>query len=193
MLSAPSGTGKTTLVKELLKKDRSLSKTISHTTRAPRPRERRGKDYHFVDPKTFQKMIAKKDFIEWAKVYGEKYGTSHRTVRQILGKGKDVILVIEAKGARAIRGLYKNSVFILVLPPTRRELRNRIFKRLGTTAQNIRTRLESACQEVQKMHWYDYVVVNDRLPQAVTDLQAIIKAERRAMGRQGKIIRKFSE
>ena len=178
VVSAPSGAGKTTIVERLLKKDRRLAKTISHTTRLPRPEERSGRDYFFVTEKKFRRMIVKRQLVEWTTVYGNRYGTSRETIKKSLHGGKDVVLVIEARGARAIRRQFNNAVFVLILPPSLPELRRRISRRAGMKPAAIRERLSNARREIAAMGWYDYVVVNDRLPMAVKALETIIAAER---------------
>lgn len=183
VVSAPSGAGKTTVVTKLLSVDRNLKKTISHTTRRPRPGERSGRDYYFVSQPVFERMIAKKEFVEWAKVYGNLYGTSHRTIRTSIAKGKDVLLVIEAQGARAIRKIYPDAAFILLLPPSLRELRRRLSSRPGTTSKELRRRLSLAQKEIAAMQWYDFVVTNDDLGQAVKALIQIVSALRHKMDR----------
>jgi len=132
-------------------------------------------------------MISRNGFVEWAKVYGERYGTSHQTIRQGLRRRKDVVLVIEVQGARALRKKYRNAVFVLILPPNLKELRRRIQQRPGMTTRSSSLRLRSARKEVQQMGWYDYFVVNDRLSRAVDALAAIVVAERQRQTRNRKI------
>jgi guanylate kinase len=187
VLSAPSGTGKTTLVARLLRKDRSLARTVSHTTRPPRPGEKDGRDYHFVGRKTFEGMIGKRAFVEWARVYREFYGTSRKTIEERLRAGKDVILVIESKGGKAIRRLYRDSVRILLLPPDLKTLRRRLRKRGVVPALRIR----AAQKEARSMAGYDYLVVNDRIEEAVAGLSAVIGAERQRMSRNQAILNAF--
>ncbi|HLG19327.1 MAG TPA: guanylate kinase [Bdellovibrionota bacterium] len=188
MVSAPSGAGKTTLVKRLLRKDRRIHKTISHTTRSPRSGERDGRDYFFISKTVFQRMISKKSFVEWARVYGDLYGTSKRTIDGILRKGKDAVLVIEAQGARSIRKKFRNAVFILIVPPSLLELKRRISRRGGEGVTEMKRRLRAAKSEIRAMRWYDYVVVNERIHNAVTDLHIIIQAERLELARRRSLI-----
>jgi guanylate kinase len=191
VVSAPSGAGKTTVVQRLLKKDKRLAKTISHTTRKPRPQERNGKDYYFVTKKAFRRLKGQGSFVETATVYGDYYGTSKGTIQRCTQKGKDAVLVIEAKGAKLLRRRYENAVYVSLLPPSAKELRRRMSQRPGSTAREIRKRLAEARAEVRRMHWYDYVVVNDRLSQAVEEVGAIVRAERKRMKRQKKTFSRF--
>jgi guanylate kinase len=187
VISAPSGTGKTTLVQQLLRRDRSLIRTVSHTTRPPRPDEKDGRDYHFVGRRAFQAMIEREAFAEWAEVYREFYGTSRATIERGLRAGKDVVLVIESKGGKAIHRLYPNSVQILVLPPDLSALRRRLRKRGVVPA----LRIKAAQAEARSMAGYDYLVVNDRLEDAVDRVRSVIGAERLRMCRNEGVLRKF--
>jgi guanylate kinase len=191
VVSAPSGAGKTTLVAKLLRKDRALQKTVSHTTRSPRRGEKNGRDYFFVTRKRFEEMKRRGDFVEWAKAYGVLYGTSRKTIENALGRGKDVVLVIESHGGRAIHRLYPDSVRILVLPPDVATLRKRLRGRRGEDGTSLSTRIRAAQNEVRSLAEYDYLVVNDRLERGVEDLRAIIEAERHRMGRCEGVLRKF--
>ncbi len=176
VISAPSGTGKTTVVDKLLKKDRNLRRVITHTTRSPRPGEKNKQDYHFVAQDKFKYMLKNKYFVEWAKVYGCYYGTSKA---ELFKNTKDAVLVIEAKGAKQIKRIYPtNAVFIMLLPPSKKELIKRIKKRASSKKENISMRIKNAKHEVRQMLWYDYVVLNDHLDVAVVKLANIIKAQR---------------
>jgi len=191
VVSAPSGTGKTTVVEEVISKDRMLAKTISHTTRSPRPNEIDGKDYYFVNEKIFRRMIKKGAFVEWASVYGQLYGTSYKTVEDILKSGKDVILVIEVQGARSIKRLCKNVVFILILPPDSHELSRRMVNRPGSKLESVAQRLAMAQEEARQMRWYDYLIVNHELGNTVDQLKVVIQAERLRLKRQHKNLSNF--
>lgn len=191
VVSAPSGAGKTTLVKRLLRKDRRLAKTVSHTTREPRPGERDGRDYHFVSRRQFDGMLRKRMFVEWATVYRERYGTSRATIEKALKRGKNVVLVIESRGGRAIHRLYPNSVRVLVLPPDLATLKRRLRERVGKGERSLQLRIRAAQKEVRSLAGYDYLVVNDRLGDAVRELEAITTAERRKMSRKASLLRKF--
>lgn len=177
VISSPSGAGKTTIVEAILKKEDKIEKTISHTTRKKRPEEKNGVHYHFVDIKTFQQMEKSGQMLEYANVYEHQYGTSKKEIDRIMDKGQDVILVIENQGAKAIKRLYPRSVFVLILPPSLKELEKRIMKRKHGD-EDVERRLKNATREMRNMIWYDYVVINDDVDDAVELLQSIIKAER---------------
>ena len=177
VISSPSGAGKTTIVEAILKKEEKLEKTISHTTRKKRPDEKNGEHYHFVDTKTFQQIEKSGQMMEWASVYEHQYGTSKKEIDRIMNKGHDVILVIENQGAMNIKRLYPRSVFVLILPPSLKELERRILKRKHGD-EDVERRLKNATREMRNMIWYDYVIVNDDIDEAVELLQNIIHAER---------------
>ena len=191
VVSAPSGAGKTTIVTLAMAQDRRLKRTVSHTTRSPRPGERNGRDYFFVDRPTFSRLKAQGGFLETAVVYGENYGTSKQVVEKGLSAGKDMILVIEGKGARQIKRRHPDAVFVLLLPPSLDELRRRIRGRGDSSPHSLALREASAQKEVQGMTWYDYLIVNDRKAQAVRDLLAVIQGERLKLARQRAIMSKF--
>ncbi len=178
IISAPSGTGKTTLVKSLLKTDTRLQSAITHTTRPKRPGEIDGIHYHFVSKEIFLKLKAEHFFVETAEVYGEYYGTSKNAVTTILNKNHDVILNIEWQGARNFRAAFKNqTISIFILPPSLGELRARMATR-GDQDQDIQSRLKFAEAEIAHVNEYDYRIINDDLKIADEDLKAIIRAER---------------
>jgi guanylate kinase len=191
VVSAPSGAGKTTLVSALLRHDRKLTRTVSHTTRPPRRGEKSGRDYFFVSRSRFDEMIRRGAFVEWATAYGSRYGTSRKVVETPLRKGQDVVLVIESHGGRAIHRLYPGSVRILILPPDLATLRKRLTKRSGGDRTSLLRRLREARSEVRAMSHYDYVVVNDRLSEAVENLRGIVLAERARMKRRSEVVRTF--
>lgn len=176
VLSAPSGVGKSTIVRALLAKDSRLRFSVSCTTRAPRPGETDGVDYHFLSRDIFEEGIRAGRFLEWAEVYGHYYGTDRRHVEASLADGLDVLLEIDVQGARKVRagGLAATTIFIL--PPTLHALEERLRRR-GTEAEDvIRRRLEAAKAEIREAPWYDYLVVNEVLEEAVADVSAIIRA-----------------
>ncbi len=168
----------------LLRKDKNLKKTISHTTRDRRPGERNGRDYHFVDRTRFKEMARKRKFLEWATTYNTQYGTSLETVETILKQGKDAVLVIESQGAQQIRRREPNSVFILLLPPSLKELKRRLTGRAGSAKDNLPLRLRQARKEIRAMGWYDYLVLNQKVSEAVASIETIVKAERQRLNRQ---------
>ncbi len=178
VISAPSGAGKSTLVKRLLAALPGLRFSVSCTTRPPRPGEKNARDYFFVTRERFQRMIAAEEFVEWADVFGHLYGTSRRQLRAAQEAGKDILLDIDVQGHRQVRKKLPEAVSIFVLPPSFRELVRRLRARHSDTPDVIERRLRDARKEIR--HWpeYDYLVVNDRLPQAVQALRAAVEAAR---------------
>lgn len=177
VISAPSGTGKTTICEGLLKTLDDLKMSVSHTTRKPRTGEKTGVDYHFVDEQTFHKMIENDEFVEWAEVYGNFYGTSKRAINDILNSGHDVLLDIDIQGAKNIKRIYPESVLIFILPPSIYELEQRLINRKEDRAV-IRKRLSKAVDEISQYELYDYIVINDNLERAIKEILSIITAER---------------
>lgn len=169
MISAASGAGKTTVVNRLLAQDQQFSRVITHTTRKKRPGEKDGIDYHFVNKDEFEQMMAQDAFVEWAKVYDNYYGTSKQGIDDLIEQGQHVLLVIEWQGAKNIKKLYPHAQFILMLPPSMEELKNRISRRGGDTS-DIAQRIELAKHEIKQMLWYDQVIVNDDIEQCTKDL-----------------------
>ncbi|HHW20707.1 MAG TPA: guanylate kinase [Thermodesulfovibrio thiophilus] len=177
VISAPSGTGKTTLCEKLLKLLPDLKLSISHTTRKPRNGERNGINYYFIDKETFKKMIDTDEFVEWAEVYGNFYGTSKKAINSLISNGYDILLDIDTKGAKNIKKLYPDSVLIFILPPSLDELERRLINR-NEDNNVIKLRLSKASQEISQYKFYDYVVINDNIEQASSNLLCIIHAER---------------
>jgi guanylate kinase len=184
VISAPSGAGKSTIVKELRKRVQSLGYSISHTSREPRGTEVDGTDYHFVSKETFNRMIETGAFVEWAKVYNDFYGTSFSSIDKQSALGVDVLLDLDARGARNIRTHFQNSVLIYVLPPSLGILEKRLRERGTDNERAIRTRMEKASEEVKECAWYDYVIINDNMEKAVGEAQSVIVAERCRTARQ---------
>lgn len=179
VVSAPSGAGKTTLLKRILATTPRVGFSISHTTRLPRTGERDGVDYHFVDRETFSRMREGHDFLEWAEVHGNFYGTSRQAVQATLNRGEDIILDIDVQGAHQIRDLREiAAVFLFIAPPSPAVLEQRLRGRNTDEAGVIALRLENARREMAESSWYDYLIVNDRLAEAEALLKAIIIAER---------------
>lgn len=179
VLSAASGTGKTTLSHLLLDSDRSLVLSISTTTRAPRGSEEHGVDYHFVDVATFEAMIARGAFIEHALVHGNHYGSSREWTEAQLAQGRDVLFDIDVQGGRQIKKLFPEAVLIFILPPTMDELEGRLRRRGTDSDEVIGRRLAAARAEIAAgLRDYDYLVVNERLEQALGDLSAIVRTHR---------------
>ncbi len=178
VISAPSGTGKTTLCRMLLKQMNDVSFSVSHTTRAPRPGEVDGIDYHFVSREAFNAMIEQGAFLEWAEVHGHFYGTSREGVFRQLEDGLDVLLDIDVQGARQVKKSFPEAVMIFILPPTFQELEQRLRSRGTEDEANLRTRIENAKKEVLAAPEYDYILINDILEEALDDFKSIIKANR---------------
>ncbi len=178
VISAPSGTGKTTLSHMLLREFPNMEFSVSYTTRKPRNGEINGRDYWFVDRETFEKMIEEGDFLEWAEVYGHLYGTSKSQVIKALSEGKDVLLDIDTQGALNVKKNFPEAVLIFILPPSLRELKRRLESRGTDDEETIKKRLKIAREEIRRAPLYDYVVVNDVLEIAFDNLRSIIKAEK---------------
>jgi guanylate kinase len=178
IVSAPSGAGKTTLVAGALGRDNRAQPSISFTSRRPRAGEEQGVHYHFVSRAEFEAMIANGDFLEWAEVHGNLYGTSRRAVEEIRSSGSDVILTIDIQGAAQARNLFPDAVSVFIMPPSLDALTLRLESRGTDTAHDRRLRLESALHEMEQYVNFDYVVINDDLDRAIDELVAIITAER---------------
>lgn len=179
VVSAPSGAGKTSLVKALVKERMTnIQLSISHTTRPPRPREQNGVDYHFVSEQIFLAEVEKSTFLEHAQVFNHYYGTSQRWVQTQLAAGTDIILEIDWQGARQVRHLQPESVGIFILPPSRNTLEQRLRKRRQDTEEVIQRRLQKAVEEMSHYVEFDYLVVNDDFTRALDDLQAIVHGQR---------------
>ncbi len=178
IVSAASGTGKTSLVRALIAQDGNLAVSISHTTRPRRPGDQEGVDYHFVEPKLFREMARRGDFLEDADVFGNRYGTSKRTVDEQLRTGVDVILEIDWQGARQVRAAYPDATSIFILPPSRAALVQRLEGRGLDAANVIEARSDKAREEISHYGEYDYLVVNDDFATALSELTQIIAASR---------------
>ena len=178
IISAPSGSGKTTLCARLVESVDSLYRSISMTTRPPRPGERDGMDYIFIEKPEFIKRMKKKEFLEWAKVFGEHYGTPKKHIMHMLKRGSDVLLSIDVQGAMKIKRLKLDAVYIFILPPSLAMLKERLINRSTDSKEAICERLNIAKEEMSRSQKYDYVVVNNRLELALDNLRAIIIAER---------------
>ena len=197
IVSAPSGTGKTTLVERLVQRMPSLRMSRSFTSRPPRPGEADGVDYNFISRDRFERMIGAGGFLEWADVFGNLYGTGHRETESALASGADLVLVIDVQGARQVRRTAFEHVGIFVLPPSFDVLCSRLRARSKDSPDQIAHRLEVARREVTAVEEYDYVVINDEVEAAVRRLEAIVEAERlrlRAMrSRAEAVIRTFRD
>lgn len=183
ILSAPSGAGKTTLSRQILAREYDLLPSVSYTTRTPRPGERDGQDYHFVDEAHFTQLRAASAFAEWAQVHDYLYGTARAPIEETVTSGRDILLDIDVQGARQIKSLYVESVSIFVLPPSWPELEQRLRSRGTDPNEVIARRLQRARSETQALGSYDYLIVNDQIDRAVAQLAAIIQAERSRISR----------
>lgn len=184
VVSAPSGAGKTSLLRALVPADARLRLSVSHTTRAPRPGERDGAHYHFVDRARFEAMVAAGEFLEHARVFDNLYGTSERSVRDTLAADFDVVLEIDWQGARQVRARFPDAVSVFIVPPNVEALRERLSGRGQDSAEIIDRRMRDARSELSHYGEYDYVVVNDVFDEALADLRAIVAAERLRLSRQ---------
>ncbi len=178
VVSAPSGAGKTSLCQEAARRLARLVHSVSYTTRAPRPDEQDGQDYHFVDQPTFQKMIEAGEFAEWALVHGHLYGTSQLLLQKHFAEGLDVILDIDTQGSAKLKRVYPRGVFVFVVPPTFAMLETRLRQRRTDSEEEIRRRLTRTREELKHYREYHYIVVNDVFDHAVELLCSIITAER---------------
>lgn len=178
IVSAASGTGKTSLLKALLAQTRGISVSVSHTTRQPRPGEDNGVHYHFVDKQEFEQRIGQGDFLEHAEVFGNYYGTSQSAVEQQLESGQDVILEIDWQGAEQVRKLMPECVSIFILPPSRRALHERLTGRGQDSDEVISRRMNEAVSEMSHYNEFDYIVINDVFESALEELKAIFIAGR---------------
>jgi guanylate kinase len=178
IIAAPSGAGKTSLVKALLDADPLVKLSISYTTRQPRPGEVDGEHYHFVDDTLFMQMLSEGDFLESALVHGARYGTSQTQVERILKAGNDLILEIDWQGAAQVRKLYPESIGIFILPPSIEALRQRLNNRRQDSDEVIARRVAAAREEMSHVAEFDYVTINDIFEVALHDLLAIVRAQR---------------
>lgn len=188
VISAASGTGKTSLCARLLKTLSQTARNISYTTRPPRGEELDGASYHFVSDDRFDEMIAAGDFIEWAEVFGYRYGTGLAWVQKQLASGVDVLLDIDVQGGAQIRDRLPDALLIFLLPPSMDELRRRLTNRATDAPDVIERRLAKARDEIKQADRYEYLVVNDDFDAAAEDLRAIIKARRLAKARHQELI-----
>lgn len=184
VVSAPSGTGKTTVVERLVEVCAGLVQSRSYTSRPPRPGESDGVDYNFVDRPAFEEMVRRDGFLEWADVFGNLYGTGRLETEALLEAGLDVVLVIDVQGARQVRQRTEDSVGIFVLPPSYQVLESRLRGRCQDEEPAIAQRLETARAEVTAVDEYDYVVINDELGRCVAEICAIVTAERARRSRR---------
>jgi guanylate kinase len=192
VVTAPSGTGKTTLIRRLLADLPGIDFSVSYTTRPMRPGETEGVDYHFVERAVFDRMVARGEFLEWAEVHGQRYGTSAVLVDASLAKGRDVLLDVDSQGASSVRRLRRDAVLIFILPPDFRTLSARLRGRGVETPAEIERRIGNARAEAQKYVEFDYAVVNDDLEEALARLEGIVLAHRSRMSRQMEVCRRIA-
>jgi guanylate kinase len=178
VVAAPSGAGKSSLVKALLELDSHLTLSVSHTTRAPRGQEQQGREYHFIDDAAFRAMVTHQDFFEWAEVHGHLYGTSKREIEASVAQGQDVVLEIDWQGALQIKQLFPNAILIFILPPSWEELQQRLNRRGEDHPEVIATRMANARIEVAQARAFDFVIINGLFETALFDLKAIVHSQR---------------
>jgi guanylate kinase len=178
VVAAPSGTGKSSLVKALLEVDARMELSVSHTTRAPRGQEMHGRDYYFVSNDEFDRMVAHNTFVEWAHVHSNRYGTSRKAIEDKIAAGADIVLEIDYQGALQIKRQFANAVLIFILPPSWPELRARLMRRAEDSEETIELRLKNAAEEVAHVGQFDFVIINESFDRALFDLKAIAHAQR---------------
>ena len=178
VVAAPSGAGKSSLVKALMELDGRVLPSVSHTTRAPRGQEKHGREYFFVSQQEFDAMVLGDAFVEWAHVHGHRYGTSKKAIEDRVAQGADVILEIDFQGAIQIKKVFANAVLIFILPPSWEELRSRLERRGEDAPDVIELRLKNAALEMAQTSEFDFVIINELFERALFDLKAIVHAQR---------------
>jgi guanylate kinase len=178
VVAAPSGAGKSSLVKALLELDSHLAVSVSHTTRAPRGQEQHGREYWFVDEPEFSAMVGRDEFFEWAQVHGKLYGTSRLAIQDRLARGEDVVLEIDWQGALQIKRLFEHTVLIFILPPSWDELRQRLLRRGEDNTETIEQRMANARDELAHARDFDFVIINSLFETALFDLKTVVHSQR---------------
>jgi guanylate kinase len=178
VVAAPSGAGKSSLVKALMEVDAHVQPSVSHTTRAPRGQEKHGREYFFVSDTEFDAMVEAKAFVEWATVHNHRYGTSKKAIEERMNHGADVVLEIDYQGALQIKHVFSNTVTIFILPPSWDELRSRLERRGEDSATVIEVRLQNAAVEMAQASQFDFVIINEVFDRAVFDMKSIVHAQR---------------
>jgi len=191
VVSAPSGTGKTSICREVMKMYPGIRFSTSYTSRTPRPGEINGKDYFFVSRDEFEAMAGRGEFIEWAENYGQLYGTSVSVLDAYAEDNRDVILDVDPRGAKAFKARYPGAVFVFILPPSLEELRSRLRNRGHEDEEALARRFGNAVAEIGEVEWYDYIIFNDTLPEAIDLLRAIYLAEKNRRSRRKADIEKL--
>jgi guanylate kinase len=184
IVSSPSGGGKTSLVKALLQAEPEVRLSVSYTTRPARPGEVGGRDYHFVTPPVFERMLAAGEFLESAVIYGNRYGTSQKWIERERAEGRDVVLEIDWQGAQQVRRLIRQVVSIFIMPPSPEVLESRLRGRGQDSEDVVARRLAAAREEISHVSEYEYVIINDDFDRAAQDLRSVIRAERLKLARQ---------
>ena len=178
VVSGPSGVGKSTLCKTMVAEVPDTTVSVSYTTRSPRPGEQEGVDYHYVKEETFRQMTERQEFVEWALVYGHLYGTPQSQLVEAMEQGIDVLLDIDAQGARQIMKRFADAVYVFVVPPSLETLRTRLVRRAGDTEEEVERRFQRASAEITNYKLYLYLIRNDDLSRSTQELESIILAER---------------
>ncbi len=178
VVAAPSGAGKSSLVKALMELDSRVQPSVSHTTRAPRGQEKHGREYFFVSATEFDAMVQADAFVEWANVHNHRYGTSKKAIEERIAQGADVVLEIDFQGAIQIKKVFANAICIFILPPSWEELRSRLERRAEDSAETIEVRLKNAAIEVAQVSKFDFVIINEMFDRALFDLKAIVHSQR---------------
>jgi guanylate kinase len=178
VVAAPSGAGKSSLVKALMEIDAGVAPSVSHTTRPPRGQEKHGREYFFLSDEEFDRMIEREAFLEWAHVHGHRYGTSRQAIEERIRGGSDVMLEIDYQGAINIKRLFSNAVLIFILPPSWEELRARLQRRGEDSAAVIELRLKNAAQEMAQVSQFDFVIINELFERALFDIKSVVHAQR---------------
>ncbi|MFN2453935.1 MAG: guanylate kinase [Pyrinomonadaceae bacterium] len=191
VVSSPSGGGKGTLIRRVLKEVPNLGYSVSFTTRRPRAREQNGRDYFFVSLAEFERQAAAGEFLEWANVHGNFYGTAHAQVERELAEGHDIVLEIDVQGAQSVRSLVKDAISVFILPPTYEVLRARLTARGSEKPDDLALRLRNARAEVESYRNFDYVIVNDEADAAAAQLASIVYAERARRQRQERVAQRI--
>lgn len=182
ILSSPSGGGKSTIIRRVLKRLRNVRLSTSHTSRPPRPGERKGVHYHFVSTERFVEMKKQGEFVEWVRLHGNYYGTSKAELEKHMDRGRDIILDIDVKGAAKVVKIFPRAVTVFILPPSLSVLEERLRKRGSESEEQIAVRLREATREIRSAGRYRYSIVNGTVTRAATELEAVMVAERRQLG-----------
>ena len=178
VVAAPSGAGKSSLVKALMELDSHVQPSVSHTTRPPRGQEKHGREYYFISNPEFDAMVAANAFVEWAHVHSQRYGTSKKAIEDRMTQGTDVILEIDFQGAIQIKNIFANAICIFILPPSWDELRSRLERRGEDSPEVIELRLKNAAAEMAQVEKFDFVIINELFERALFDLKAIVHSQR---------------